>query len=80
MLKINDCLSLVMVREVVLHYVFDWFKFCDDLINLVVSCLSDCVKATNDYGFCRDQCIKKAVRYGEKHGVSEEIVKRILGL
>ena len=80
MLKINDCLSLVMVREVVLHYVFDWFKFCNDLINLVVSCLNDCAKATNDYVMCKDQCIKKAVKYGRERGVSEEIVKRILGL
>ena len=63
-----------------LHYEFDWFKFCDDLINLVVSCFDDCVKATNDYGMCRDQCIKKAVKYGRERGVSEEIVKRILGL
>jgi len=80
MLKINDCLSLVMVREVVLHYEFDWFKFCDDLINVFVSCFDDCVKATNDYGMCKDQCIKKAVKYGRERGVSEEIVKRILGL
>ena len=80
MLKINDCLSLAMVREVMLHYEFDWFKFCNDLINLVVSCLNDCAKATNDYGMCKDQCIKKAVKYGRERGVSEEIVKRILGL
>jgi len=80
MLKINDCLSLVMVRDIVLHYEFDWIKFCNDLINLVASCLSDCAKATNDYGMCKDQCLKKAVRYGRERGVSEEIVKRILGL
>ena len=70
----------MMVRDAVLHYEFDWIEFCNDLINVFVSCLSDCAKATNDYSFCKDQCLRKAVRYGRERGVSEEIVKRILGL